>query len=385
MVFLNKDIEDDKNKAQHIKNSLEYTLLKDLVTNCKIYYDPISSTRESVIEEDRGLLDVYKIFNETLEDDDDNPWLIRFTFDKELMMDKGIVMEDINMSLLNWANKGGDIDKVEYIYSDDNSKELIGRLTVNNIIDAGVGIEEQSDIISTLKKVSDELLNKLEIKGIKNIHNIVMNNVKYTSYEAGDIVNKKRWILETDGSNLIDIINQPYIDYTQTVTNDIIEIYKLLGIEAARSLLINEIVDVITEGAGYINTRHVDLLCDTMTSKGFLTAINKQGITKGDIGPLAKCSFEDTAGQLIRAGIFGEKDNLTGVSSNIMLGQTIPSGTGFTEILLDEEALINNLVSLNTIEEEQINPGDYDVDDLLMVEEEEKDACTNDEFKFSFE
>ena len=122
-----------------------------------------------------------------------------------------------------------------------------------------------------------------------------------------------------------------------------------------------------------------------MTSKGFLTAINKQGITKGDIGPLAKCSFEDTAGQLIRAGIFGEKDNLTGVSSNIMLGQTIPSGTGFTEILLDEEALINNLVSLNTIEEEQINPGDYDVDDLLMVEEEEKDACTNDEFKFSFE
>jgi DNA-directed RNA polymerase II subunit RPB1 len=385
MIFLNKEIENDKNKAQHIKNKLEYTLLKDLVTNCKIYYDPLSSTNESVIEEDRGLMDVYRVFNETLEEDIDNPWIIRFTFDKELMMDKGIVTEDINMALLSWANKGGDIDKVEYIYSDDNSKELIGRLTVNNIIDAGVGIEEQSDIISTLKKVSDELLNKLEIKGIKNIHNIIMNNVKYTSYEAGDIVNKKRWILETDGTNLIDIINQPYIDYTQTLSNDIIEIYKLLGIEAARSLLINEIVDVITEGAGYINTRHVDLLCDTMTSKGFLTPINKQGITKGDIGPLAKCSFEDTTGQLIRAGIFGEKDNLTGVSSNIMLGQTIPSGTGFTDILLDEEALMNNLVSLNTIEEEQVNSEDYDVEHLLTVEEDEKDTCTTDEFKFSFE
>ena len=53
------------------------------------------------------------------------------------MMDKGIVMEDINLALLSWANKGGDIDKVEYIYSDDNSKELIGRLTVNNIIEGG--------------------------------------------------------------------------------------------------------------------------------------------------------------------------------------------------------------------------------------------------------
>ena len=385
MVFLNNDIENDKNKANHIKNSLEYTILKDLVINCKIYYDPISSTRESVINEDRGLIDVYKVFNETLEDDIDNPWIIRFTFDKELMMDKGIVMEDINLALLNWANKGGDIDKVEYIYSDDNSNELIGRLTVNNIIESGSGIEEQSDIIATLKKVSDELLHKLEIKGIKKIHSIVMNNVKYDAYEAGEIVKKARWILETDGTNLLDIINQPYIDHTKTISNDIIDVYELLGIEAARSLLIQQIVEVISEGAGYINTRHVDLLCDTMTSKGFLTAINKQGITKGEIGPLAKCSFEDTTGQLITAGIFGEKDNLTGVSSNIMLGQTIPSGTGFTEILLDEEELINNLQSLQSIEEEQVNHNDYDVDHLLTVEEEEKDECSTDEFKFSFE
>ena len=187
------------------------------------------------------------------------------------MMDKGIVMEDINLALLEWANKGGDIDKVEYIYSDDNSKELIGRLTVNNIIEGGSSIEEQSDVISTLKKVSDELLNKLEIKGVKHIHNIVMNTVKYSSYEGGEIVNNERWILETEifGSNLLDILNQPYIDFKKSVSNDIIEVYTLLGIEAARSLLINQIVEVITEGAGYINTRHVDLLCDTMTSKGF--------------------------------------------------------------------------------------------------------------------
>ena len=132
-----------------------------------------------------------------------------------------------------------------------------------------------------------------------------MNTVKYSSYEGGEIVNNERWLLETDSTNLLDILNQPYIDYKKTISNDIIEVYTLLGIEAARSLLINQIVEVITEGAGYINTRHVDLLCDTMTSKGFLTPINKQGITKGDIGPLAKCSFEDTAGQLIKAGIFG--------------------------------------------------------------------------------
>ena len=139
------------------------------------------------------------------------------------MMDKGIVMEDINMALLSWANKGGDIDKVEYIYSDDNSKELIGRLTVNNLIEGSSSIEEQSDVISTLKKVSDELLNKLEIKGVKHIHNIVMNTVKYSSYEEGEIVNNERWVLETDGTNLLDILNQPYIDFTKSISNDLLK------------------------------------------------------------------------------------------------------------------------------------------------------------------
>ena len=126
--------------------------------------------------------------------------------------------------------------------------------------------------------------------------------------------------------------------------------------------VIDQTVEVITEGAGYINTRHVDLLCDTMTSKGFLTPINKQGITKGDIGPLAKCSFEDTTNQLIKASIFGEKDNLTGVSSNIMMGQTIPSGTGFTELLLDEDVLMKNIQSLQSIDEETINSDDYNIE-----------------------
>ena len=51
---------------------------------------------------------------------------------------------------------------------------------------------------------------------------------------------------------------------------------------------------------------------------------------------MAKCSFEDTTDQLIRAGIFGEIDYLEGVSSNIMVGQNIKAGTSSCELLLDE-------------------------------------------------
>ena len=388
MVYLNPDIQEDKSKAQFVKNKLEYTLLQDVVSDCQMYYDPEQDQGITQLPEDQGLLDMYKIFSEISEDHSledvqtNNPWIIRFRFDREFMMESGLVMEDIHMALLEWANKADDVNKIQYIYSDDNSKELIGRLSIKQISyeTNENGLIDQGDIITSLKKISDELLSQLVIKGVKHIRNVVMSQVPYTQYHKGELLKEKRWILETDGTNLLDVMNQPMIDFSQTISNDINEVYRLLGIEAVRALLIQQIVEVITEGAGYINTRHVDLLCDTMTSKGFLAPINRQGINKGDIGPLAKCSFEDTTDQLIKASIFGEKDNLTGVSSNIMLGQTIPSGTGFVDILLDETQMLDNLKSIQEdITQEQV---EYDLDELMDMEE---GVCETDNFKFSFE
>ena len=123
-----------------------------------------------------------------------------------------------------------------------------------------------------------------------------------------------------------------------------------------------------------------------MTSKGFMTPINKQGITKGDIGPLAKCSFEDTTDQLIKSSVFGERDMLQGVSSNIMMGQNIHAGTNNCEILLDEEKLFEELLQQSDLDgEEQSQIQDmYDVEKhLTSVEQDE--LCDIDEFKMSIE
>ena len=116
-----------------------------------------------------------------------------------------------------------------------------------------------------------------------------------------------------------------------------------------------------------------------MTSKGTLVSINRQGIKRGDVGPLAKCSFEDTTDQLIKAGIFSEKDNLKGVSSNIMMGQKIKSGTGMCDIYLDEQEMYSyNISKDNTYYENENN-----IDNLLNINEE--GDCKEEDFKFSFE
>ena len=189
--------------------------------------------------------------------------------------------------------------------------------------------------------------------------------------ENDEIVQKKPWILETDGVNLLNVFNSEFVDFANTYSNDILEIYEHLGIEAARNILIEEITSVMSD-ASYINNRHIELLCDIMTNKGYMSAINRQGINRGDTGPLAKCSFEDTTDQLIKAGIFGEKDKLNGVSSNIMMGQTIKAGTGMCNIYLDERKMIEELNDINYTMDDFIEVSDNNISSLLVSQEDQK-------------
>jgi DNA-directed RNA polymerase II subunit RPB1 len=157
---------------------------------------------------------------------------------------------------------------------------------------------------------------------------------------TGGFVKKGEVCIETSGSNLVDVLCLPNIDTHKTFTNDINEIYHVLGIEAARQSLYNELQAVMWQkDMNSVNYRHMALLVDAMTSRGFLTSVNRHGIAKGDIGPLAKCSFERTTEMLIEAGVFSELDKINGVAANIMLGQIAPCGTGDSEILIDEKAL----------------------------------------------
>jgi DNA-directed RNA polymerase II subunit RPB1 len=174
-----------------------------------------------------------------------------------------------------------------------------------------------------------------------------LNKKNYTKYN--DETNKfdtiLEWVLDTDGTNLIDILANANIDTSRTISNDIREIYETLGIEASRHALYKELLAVVTEGS--MNYRHMSLLIDTMTYKGQLMSIDRHGINRGDIGPLAKSSFEESTDMLINASIFAEYDKVNGVSANVMLGQQPPCGTGDSRILIDEEHMMELLKDMD--------------------------------------
>merc|ERR1740128_620337 len=155
--------------------------------------------------------------------------------------------------------------------------------------------------------------------------------------EQGEYKAIAEWLLETDGTSLMRVLSERDVDPVRTYSNDICEIFAVLGIEAVRKSVEKEMNTVLQFYGLYVNYRHLALLCDVMTAKGHLMAITRHGINRQDTGALMRCSFEETVDVLLDAASHAEVDPLRGVSENIILGQLPRMGTGAFDLLLDAE------------------------------------------------
>jgi DNA-directed RNA polymerase II subunit RPB1 len=226
---------------------------------------------------------------------------------------------------------------------------------------------DQSDEIYLLKNLQENILDNIILKGIKGIPRIIIRTIKnYMVEKDGNYVPEDIWVLDTVGSNLKDILAIDYIDGKRTYSNAIQEVYKTLGIEAARQCIYNELAEAFSDTT-YINYHHMSMLCDRMCATKKMVSIFRHGINNDDIGPIAKASFEETPEMFLKAARHAELDLLTGVSANIMCGQDGYFGTSSFQVLLN----IDEMNKLGDIElEEKTN-----IDDMLHIENPD-DVCS---------
>lgn len=173
------------------------------------------------------------------------------------------------------------------------------------------------------KKLIDtfEKLKELVVAGIKEIKRVIVR-------KEGD-----EYVLYTEGSCLKKVMKIPEVDFTRTLTNDIWEIYEVLGIEAARNAIIKEALETLEEQGLEVNPRHIMLVADVMTVDGELRQIGRHGVAGEKQSILARAAFEMTVNNLLDAAIRGEVDYLKGITENIIVGQLIKLGTGDIEIV----------------------------------------------------
>jgi DNA-directed RNA polymerase subunit A" len=136
------------------------------------------------------------------------------------------------------------------------------------------------------------------------------------------------YVIFTEGSNLAGVLEHEYVDSHRVTTNNILEIYDVLGIEAARNAIIHEASSTLAEQGLTVDIRHIMLISDIMTSDGDVKAIGRHGISGKKSSVLARAAFEITTNHLLKAGMTGEIDRLAGVAENIIVGQPVTLGTG---------------------------------------------------------
>mmetsp|Transcript_19469 Transcript_19469/g.18585 ORF Transcript_19469/g.18585 Transcript_19469/m.18585 type:complete len:356 (-) Transcript_19469:541-1608(-) len=228
-------------------------------------------------------------------------------------------------------------EQVSIMHSDDNAQHLVLRIRIKDIED-----DEEETVCMYMKEFETKLLHELTLKGIPEIDKVTFS--KFMDNEFDPVTGKHSilkdiYMVETDGVALQKILRYPKVDFKKTISNDIIEILKVLGIEAVRQSLVNELRFVLQSYGIYVNYRHLATLCDVMTQRGVLTSITRHGINRVDTGPLRKCSFEETVEILLEAAVFSESDPLKGITENLIMGQLAPYGTGCFDLMVDHELL----------------------------------------------
>lgn len=238
------------------------------------------------------------------------------------------------------------LDKVAYIEEDLEAKKITITLDKNEMDVEGVNLEiikkklksaggmhielnETEDVIfvkpsssslRTIRRLCNKLKN-LHLKGIEKITRAIA------------VVGKDgKYFVRTAGSNLAEVLKHPHVDAYRVYTNDVQEICKVLGIEAARNALVREIKQVLDMQNLNVDIRHCMLLADAMTRDGYINSIGRHGLSGEKAGVLARAAFEETVKHLITAAVEGQEDKLIGITENIIVGQTVPVGTGLVKI-----------------------------------------------------
>jgi len=309
-LYLNKKFDDIHDVKKYIGNSLVEIYFKELVESYKFFGQPKCKTW-------------YILYNKMKQENINlNRKMISFKLNKNVVYKNRLDLKIIKKSI---EKKYKDL---QVVYSPDNLLEIDiffkddKKLTLDENIQY---INEENKWFIYIEDVVIPNLNSILICGIKGIKDYIINK------ENGE------YCIDTEGVNLIDLIKNPCIDFSRTISNNMWDNYNIFGIEACRQFLIDEFQKVLNNDGTHINHRHITLLVDTMTYSGIISSISRHGI-KGRVSPMARASFEESLDNFIKAGVFGEREHTKSVSSSIMLGKNTRIGTGVVDLIYEESS-----------------------------------------------
>jgi DNA-directed RNA polymerase II subunit RPB1 len=341
LIYQTKDMLHSQEGCKRLRNLVEHTNLRSVTESTEIYYDP--DIMDTVIEADKDTVESYFIVpDEGFDMERQSKWMLRIILGRRKLLDKGLTVSEVGTKIKEEYG-----DDVAVIFSDDNADEQVIRLRLlkdpsKDPRDEDPNFEEDT----MLKRLEEHLLKTLTIRGVEGVSKAFIDHRSINRVTEDGSIKKssddplcEEWFLNTSGTSLKQVLQIEGVDPYRTYSNSFMEILNVLGIEAARGALMQELWKVLSFDGSYVNHRHLIILVDVMTSRGYLMAVSRHGINRADTGALMRCSFEETVEILLEAAAVGEIDDCRGISENVMLGQLAPLGTGEMQVFIDEDML----------------------------------------------
>ncbi|TEB31016.1 beta and beta-prime subunits of DNA dependent RNA-polymerase [Coprinellus micaceus] len=299
--------------AKNVQQGMAFTSLRTITAAVEIWYDP--DVQMTVIDEDELFVEsLFAIPDEDIESKLhlQSPSLLGPVLDRSKVLDRELTMQYVASKIVECFKSD-----LFVIWSEDNSEKLVIRCRVLGGLEKdededGMGVEE--DIF--LRQLESTMLNSVNLRGVKGINRVFLTPSEKVIIDGESAIHKQKdeeWILETDGTNLKAVMTVDDVDASRTYSNNCVEVFNVLGIEAARSAIMKEIRNVIEFDGSYVNYQHLGLLCDLMTHRGSLMAITRH-------------------------------NDCHGIAENVMFGQMAPMGTGAFEVALGIDMLKDAIV-----------------------------------------
>ncbi|MEM0198828.1 MAG: DNA-directed RNA polymerase subunit A'' [Desulfurococcaceae archaeon] len=276
-IYLEDDVKRDLEKVRNIARAIEATYIENVASEFSIDYS-------------EGVL--------------------YLKLDNEMLLDKGITVEDVIRALR-------EIDVGEVTVDPEEPQTI------------KVFLSEEYLDPSKIERLRTRVLQTM-VKGVKGIKKTIIQR-------RGD-----EYVIIAEGSNLEEVMKIPGVNWRKIYTNNIHEVEKVLGIEAARMAIIKEIKNTLDDQGLDVDIRHIMLLADIMTWTGHIRQIGRMGIAGEKPSVLAKATFETTVQKLVESAFAGEEDKLLGITENIIIGQIVPVGTGIVQVFMNPRTSVEN-------------------------------------------
>ena len=238
---------------------------------------------------------------------------------KEFIKEVDINIADLSMDVVFNTDKlkSSNIKEAKILKACEKLSKTITIKMKDNVLTIKLKGKEQN--INELYKLKEKI-KSVYISGIKGVTQVL------------PVKRDDEFLIITAGTNLKDIFKEEYVDTTRTISNDLYEVQSVLGLEAARQAIINEIYKVIETQGLNIDVRHIMLVADTICLSGEIKGITRYGVVSNKASVLARASFETPIKHIINASLSGEVDDLNSVIENVMLNQQVPVGTGIVKL-----------------------------------------------------